>query len=189
MGCVALSQAEVLQKGLPWAARSRGSAAAWHPPGPRGLHLERANPQESPAVPCWCLPSIKTSVCLEIQRRRVHVLWQLTWAEERCLFCRAGIFPDGLVERSTVWWLPLKMLCKLRTLPCCVTKQNRFRFGFFFIFRIILDIVVCQILWMANTQISQIKEIWSNGRLDHISFVVEIIVNGVKLWCWLFMQW
>lgn len=107
----------------------------------------------------------------------------------RCLFCRAGIFPDGLVERSTVWWLPLKMLCKLRTLPCCVTKQNRFRFVFFFIFRIILDIVVCQILWMANTQISQIKEIWSNGRLDHISFVVEIIVNGVKLWCWLFMQW
>lgn len=125
------------------------------------------------------VPSQHHNKCLEIQWHRVHVLWQLTWAGETSLFCRAGIFPDGLVGRSTVWWLPLEMFCKLR-IPCCVTKQNRFRLIFSppNIFRLILDIAVCQILWMANT-----------GRLDHVSFVIGIIVNAGKQWCCLFVQW
>lgn len=36
-------------------------------------------------------------------RGEVHVLWQLTWAEEGSLFFRAGVFPDGLVEKKVLY--------------------------------------------------------------------------------------
>lgn len=63
LSCIGRGVAEKpsLSCSLLWLCGCAAAAAAWHPGSPGTAHGS-ANPQESPAVHCWCLPSIITSV-------------------------------------------------------------------------------------------------------------------------------